>query len=1492
MLPTSYAQQGLWFIDQYEPGSSLYNIQAAWRLRGELDVHALQRALHEIVRRHETLRTSVFVDDHQNLRQIILPFLEVAITHTDLSATENFQAKLLSLLKAAAHLPFDLSEGPLLRCGLIRLNQREYVLLITMHHIVSDGWSMGVLTQELGALYAAFSEGRASPLAELPVQYADYAHWQREWLQNKSLQPQIDFWRKALEGAPPLVDLPLDRARPAQISHRGASAFFELDPSSTSALRRLCQQARVTAFMALAALLNVLLHRYSRQNDICIGYPVAGRQREELEGLIGFFVNTLVLRTHIDPRQSFQQLLEHVRESVLDANDHQDLPFEKLVEELNPERSLSHSPLFQVMLAFNNATGERLVLPGLEVTPLEPGESATAKFDLTFDLTEAGDCLLGVIEYKTDLFDRSTIERMARHLKTLLQAVVTDPQKRIQDLPFLTETERHRILEGSNDKRVETLKDKCVHHLFEDQVERTPDAVAVIFRDQQLTYTQLNACANQLAHYLKELGVSPDTFVAICVERSLEMVVGLMGILKAGGAYVPLDPDYPKERLEFMLKDTNALALLTQQRLRDTLPLQASHVVCLDRQWQVTACYSTANPVTVVSGLNLAYCIYTSGSTGKPKGSLNTHSGFTNLTHWYCGAQVGHHAGDRTLLASSVSFDLTQKNLLATLAGGGAVVIPDGPVSDDVALAEAIRKHAPTRVNCAPSAFRAFESAFRASSVRSVVLGGEQIDTALVDLIQSLGAVLINSYGPTECADVAVAYRHPENTVVDTIPMGQSIPGVHVYLLDENFETVPKGVQGEIFIAGVGVGRGYLNECAMTAERFLPDPFGSAGTRMYKTGDLGRWERDGNLVFLGRRDHQVKINGYRIELGEIEMVLKRVNGVRDAVVLALEDNSSHKTLVGYVVFEASANRLSNRDLNEAARKTLPHFMVPQNWVVMEKMPLNPNGKVDRGALPRPRENQQDAASAKPQGQLELIVSTEFERALGLEQPGRTANFFALGGHSLLAVQLASRLRAVTGKDVRPRDVFRNPTVAGLAESIALISSSVNGGVNPIDKAQVTPEGQRIVPASFAQVFRYRRVLSNPSIPGTIFVDVPLSTADRPLLHSACIAALNTITQRHAVLRSFFHESEGDVWQIDNPTATIPLEVIRSDDLKESKAALKSAVAGRRFEFGKAPLAAAWLICADDDSALVLAIDHILVDYRSCEILRREVGALVIAHIEDQPPPNLPFIKTPFPEYAITERIMLSEVQREKSHVFWSDLLAGLPISLPTGGKIRPAKFSYTGLSKTYSLQEDLSHSLRAASSRTGLSAYALLHAAALLTVACMFDVTDVFLHTTVSLMDRAELEQTVGYLSSTVLTRIRLEHAQSLDRYAIAVGELLLGVMEHAQFPNQTIYAIAGEKIDHSYGSRMQFSHTHIVIESKGADGLAEQEMGETLTHSAQDLSLQTTVRGLELGLTVTWNQPLFDKLIADKVVTIYTRALEKVISGMDTVGTVLSLGC
>jgi amino acid adenylation domain-containing protein len=897
-LSLSFAQQRLWFLDQLEGENSTYNMHSAVRLIGHLDLVALDMAVQEIVRRHEVLRTAFKIVNGEPT-QAIAPFLKINLPVVDLqelSTVEQF-AQVRCLASKEAQQPFDLAKVPLLRVTLLRLGAESHVLLLTIHHIVSDGWSTQIFITEMAALYEAFSMGMPSPLPELPIQYADFAHWQRQWLKGEVLKNQLAYWKRQLAGIPPLLELPCDRPRPPVQTFQGRTERIHLNADLTEKLRLLSQQSRATLFMVVLTAFVILLSRYSGQENIVVGSPIANRNRSEIESLIGFFVNTLVLHTKLQGNPSFLELLSQVRQVALDAYAHQDTPFEQLVEELRPERNLSYSPLFQVGFTLQNAATQTLELPGLTLTPLEI-ENTTAKYDLTLFVEETEMGLTGAWEYNSNLFDLATITRMAQHFQTLLEGIVTNPQQKIAQLPLLTTLEQNQLLVEWNNTQVNDDYDKCIHQLFEAQVELTPDAVAVVFQEQELTYRELNCRANQLAHHLQTLGVKPGVLVGICVERSPEMIIGLLGILKAGGAYVPLDSAYPQERLAYMLLDTQVKVLLTIEKLAAKLPEHEAHIIYLDSNWKIISQESEENPVSGVKPDNLAYVIYTSGSTGKPKGVLIAHQGLCNL------AQAQIHTFDvqlnsRVLQFASFSFDAAVSEIFITLCTGARLVLG---ISDELlpgtALIQLLHDQAITHVTLPPSALAVLPTK-ELPALQTIIVAGE---VCSLDLIAkwSNDRRFFNAYGPSEstvCATITECIKDSSQ-----LSIGRPLANTQVYILDQHLQPVPIGVAGELHIGGVGLAVGYLNRPEVTKEKFIPNPFSKEqGSRLYKTGDRARYLPDGKIEFLGRIDHQVKIRGYRIELGEIEAALSQQPQVREAVVVAQDEQLGNKRLVAYVV---------------------------------------------------------------------------------------------------------------------------------------------------------------------------------------------------------------------------------------------------------------------------------------------------------------------------------------------------------------------------------------------------------------------------------------------------------------------------------------------------------------------------------------------------------------------------------------------------------------
>lgn len=1076
--PLSFAQQRLWFLNQMGPGNTAYNIPFALRLNGTLNSAAMEQSLNEITKRHEILRTTFQLIDSQPM-QVIAPDATFSLPLIDLQhlPEEDQQATIVRMATEELQTPFNLETGPLLRGKLLKLAPKEHILLLTMHHIVSDAWSIGVLSRETAAIYTAFVQGKSSPLPELPIQYADFAIWQREWLQGDHYKTQLAYWKEQLTDAP-MLELPTDRPRPAIQTFSGAQFSFQFSQILLTQLRAFSQQESATLFMTLLTAFKVLLYRYTGQSDIVVGSPIADRNQPEVAGVIGFFVNTLALRTNLSGNPTFRELTQRVRQTCLKGYANQNVQFEQLVEELHLKRDLSHPPLFQVMLLLQNKLSGQITLPELTLEVILT-DSQAAKFDITLSLAEAENGLTGILEYNTDLFDADTIVRMSEHLETLLEGIVANPDCKLSDLPILPPLERQRILQEWNATEAEYPQSSGIHELFEAQVERTPDAVAVVFEQQSLTYHELNQRANQLAHYLRKLGVGSDMLVGLCLERSLEMVIGLLGILKAGAAYLPLDPNYPQERLAYMLEDSGASVLLSQEDLLAKFPQLASNNICLDRDWEKIANENITPPESVVQPNSLAYVIYTSGSTGKPKGTMISHSAIINHMRWMQ-TTFPLSTTDSVLQKTPFSFDASVWEFYAPLLVGGRLIMAcPGGHQDSAYLCEEIIKQNVTTLQLVPSLLRVLldDPAFKnCLSLKRVFCGGEALPGDLVEsFFASLNAELNNLYGPTEATIDATSYSCKKEATQRTIPIGRPIANTQIYLLDQNFSPVPTGVFGELYISGAGLARGYYHRPALTAEKFLPNPFVAADDprttvrRLYRTGDLARWLPDGNIEYASRIDHQVKVRGMRIELGEIEAALSEHPAIQTAAVLVREDIPGHRQLTAYLVTHQNITIPTN-ELTGFLKTHLPEYMVPTAFSFLDQLPLTPNGKIDRKALPAPTlQHSLTREYVAPRTPAEETLAAIWSQILGVEQVGIHDNFFEIGGDSLLSMHVITRARQA-GLDLRLTQIFQHQTIAELADvaNISLVTDNSQPDVPITGAVPLTPNQHWYFDQNFEQ----------------------------------------------------------------------------------------------------------------------------------------------------------------------------------------------------------------------------------------------------------------------------------------------------------------------------------------------------------------------------------------------------------------------------------------
>ena len=1075
VFPMSYSQQQLWVVAQLQRGNAAYNIALDIRLQGPLDVSALQTSLDEIVRRHESLRT-VFRLENGQPSQVVLPALPLPIAQTDLRSLEPEarEAECKNIASNDARQPFQLSTGPMVRARLVDCGENDHTLLLIFHHIVFDRASIDVLLRDFTALYSSLHRGEAPVLPDLPIQYADYSVWQRQTLQGTVVDAELDYWKNQLAGAPDSFELPLDRPRGAERNFRGEWMAESFPRDLLDSLEQLAQQEGASLFAALLASFDTILFRYTGQEDVVVGSTTPGRRQKATQDLIGTFLNPLVLRLDLSGDPSFRELLRRARKVVEEAGEHQDLPFERIVEELRLEHDPSRNPLFQVMLLFQELAEGAGEADGLKLT-WTGVQNHTAKFDLTAYAEPREEGLFVGFEYNAGVFEASTIHRLLGHYRTLLEAIVASPDTRISEISILGDAERNQLLFELNGTAVDfPEKESALHQLIERQVERTPDSVAVEFEAQTLTYRQLNSRANQLAHFLRKQGAGPDVLVGVSLDRSLDMVVALLGVLKAGAAYVPLDPTYPADRLAFMVEDSGLKVLLTQESLLPLWSGSPAQLVALDRDRSAITAEPAEDPAVALRPDNLAYVIYTSGSTGRPKGVQIPHRAVVNFV-LSMQSKPGFSAADNLLAVTTISFDIAGLEIHVPLSVGARIVLASRQSAmDGKTLAQLIEAHRITVLQATPVTWRLLvESGWQGKSDLKVLCGGEAFPHDLADALLSRSASVWNMYGPTETTIWSTCERvRPSN---GPVLIGQPIANTQTYILDSGLQVVPMNVVGELYIGGDGLARGYLNRPELTAERFISHPF-LLGDRLYRTGDLARVLTTGQIECLGRVDHQVKIRGFRIELGEIETAIADFPAVRQSVVVAREDAPGDKRLVAYVVPSDPA-KFQPADLRDWLKQRLPPYMVPAALVALPALPLTNNGKIDRKALPTP---EQASASANgqfsaPRTQTEKAMATIWEQVLGIEKVGIHDNFFDLGGHSLLAVNLFAQITQAFGSTLSLNTLFETPTVEDLARFIDdQRESTPKNRVIPI-RAQGTKPPVYWIPGGVGSVLAFRKI---------------------------------------------------------------------------------------------------------------------------------------------------------------------------------------------------------------------------------------------------------------------------------------------------------------------------------------------------------------------------------------------------------------------------------
>jgi amino acid adenylation domain-containing protein/non-ribosomal peptide synthase protein (TIGR01720 family) len=1267
-MPLSFAEQRLWFLDQLQPNSPFYNIPEFIRINGILQVDILEKCLNEIIRRHEILRTT-FPTVNGKAKRVIVSKAQLNLEVVDLTTLERKEQELevRRRAEAEARKPFDLAAGPLLRVHLLRLNAEEHIILMTIHHIISDDWSTSVIVQEVAALYNAFEKGMASPLPELEIQYADFAHWQRNWLTGEVLEKQMNYWSEALSNLPPVITLPTDKPRPAVMSFEGDYEQFKLSRQLSDALRELSKREGVTIFMTLLAAFQALLARYAGQEDISVGTPIANRNRRDIEGLIGFFINTLVLRGDLSGEPSFSELLKRTREMTLGAYAHQDLPFEMIVDELQPDRDMSHTPLFQVMFVIQNAPMNAEALPGMTLNPIDI-HSGTVKFDLTMTVLEEGDFLEGALEYSTDLYHADTIRRMLVHFENLLEALVERPDIPISEIQILTAEEIHQQVVAWNETYFEYPRHLCAHQLFEAQAALTPHEVAVAQGNEQLSFAELEEQANQLAHRLQRLGVGPDMLVGICLNRTPDLMVSMLAVWKAGGAYVPIDPTVPMERLAYIVQDAAMPVLITQSNLLALLESSQdggldTDVICVDTDLADLSTEAATPPETAVTPRHLAYVIYTSGSTGKPKGAMILHQGLVNYFSWT--KQVYPlDEGTGSPVHSSISFDLTITSLFTPLISGKTVVLIDEEKGVE-ALGEHLQEPVDfSVVKITPAHLQLLGQQLTAPNANdrthAFIIGGENLLVDHVDFWQRNAPEvdLVNEYGPTETVVGCCVYWTPlDKHRSGSIPIGRPIINTQLYILDPQQQLLPIGVPGELYIGGDGVARGYLNRPDLTEEKFIPDPFrDDPEARLYRTGDLVRYLPDGNIECLGRIDFQVKIRGYRVELGEIETLLGLYEGVKEAAVW-VHESMGVKRLTGYIVPEDPQNVPEIEAIKTALREELPEYMIPPRFMVLDALPLAASGKLNRKALPEPE--MEDLALSDdyvaPGTTKERILAEIWEKVLGLQNVGVNDNFFALGGDSILSIQIIARANQA-GLRLSPRHLFEFPTIKGLAAAA--------GSGKPILAEQGVVSGEvALTPIQrwfFEQEFLFPNHWNQ-----SIFLDVT-----QPLDKMVLAESLEALLVHHDALRLRVEHEKGE-WRLINaepnghePLVQIDLSELRKDEQDEAVATIAQKIQSCVNLFSGCLLQAAYFdLGGRQPDKLLIVIHHLAVDGISWRILLEDFQVTYQQLLQGLEP-ILPPKTTAFRDWAnsLAEYVHSQETQEELA--FWEEMLEGVDGHVP------------------------------------------------------------------------------------------------------------------------------------------------------------------------------------------------------------------------------------
>ena len=1472
-VPLSFAQQRLWFLDRLEGSSSHYTMREALCLRGELDVNALERAIQAVVERHESLRTR-FVELEGEPCQVIEP-LRIPLEVEDLSGLDESQLEEAIYLGREGAERFDLSRGPLLRVRLLKLGEGEHILFWTCHHIISDGWSVGVFHRDLRLAYEAFREGEENPLDPLQVQYADYAIWQRSWMEGKELERLLGYWQGQLAGAATL-ELPTDRFRPPRPSYSGGCYSFGLGAELSVRLAEFNRREKVTAFMSLLAAFEVLLYRYSGQADFMVGTPVANRGHVEVEGLIGFFVNSLVMRADLCGGPSFREVVSRVRRRALDAYQHQELPFEKLVEELNPEREMSRHPLFQVMFALQNASREALSLRGLEVSRRALSSSST-RFDLELHLWAQGEGWSGLLVYSRDLFEEATIEGMARHYVALLEGMLAEPERAVSEVPMMGEAERQRVVVEWNATGAEYPRERGIHEAFAEQARRRGQAIAADFGGRALSYGELDERSGQLAGYLRSLGIGPGERVAICVEPSPEMVIGLLGILKAGGAYVPIDPDYPEQRISWMLEDSGARVLLSRQGLgRKFSAVPVKQRVWLDGEWPAS-CEGGRPHCCAVGAEEVAYVMYTSGSTGKPKGVMVPHRAVNRLVVNSDYVELG--AEDVVAQVANCCFDAATFEIWGALLNGSRLVgIEREEVLSAESFSQELSRHGVTTLFVTTALFnelvRERADIFRA--LRTVLFGGEECDGRAVRKVMESGGApqrLVHVYGPTETTTFATWYevRAGQQSWGGRIPIGRPIANTEVYIFDGHLNAVPVGVAGEICIGGEGVAKGYLNRPELSAERFIASPF-ARGQRLYRTGDRGRFLADGNIEFLGRLDDQVKIRGFRIELGEIEVAVGSHPAVRQAVVSAREGGRKEKHLVAYVVLaEGQKMAKISEELGAFLKRKLPDYMVPSAFVVLEKLPLTANGKIDRRALPAPERQAEGYRAARtPQ---EEILCGIYAELLSVERVGIDENFFSLGGHSLLAMQLVSRVRSTLGVELSVRTIFEAPTVGQL---IGRLRGARKASAPPL----VRQERPERLPLSFAQqrlwfLDRLEGSSSQYTMREAMSIEGELDIA-------ALERAIEAVFERHEILRTSFVQHDGEPFSLTRSDMQTPFGVEDLSDIEKSH--LEDAIdfslrreAEEGFDLSRGPLLHIKLLrLGPRDHMLIWTCHHIISDGWSVNVFYRDLRVAYEAFCEGRKNPLGP-LRVQYGDYALWQRSWLQGEALEGLLSYWRGELAGAGVLELAIDRARPPKPSYSGGRCSFELGAELSARLAEFNRREKVTAFMSLLAGFEVLLYRYSGQADFMVGTPVANRGHVEVEGLIGFFVNSLVMRADLSGEASFREVVSRVRRRALDGYQHQELPFEKLVEELNPEREMSRHPLFQvmFALQNAPREALSLRGLEVSRRALSSSSTRFDLELHLQAQGEGWSGLLLYSRDLFEEASIEGMARHYVGLLE-----------------